>query len=416
MVPPLPPLRAGLDIMPSPVPGRPGLLIRDPFRYADSTLIVPPPLVPCLACFDGERTELDLRELLVRSTGSLQVGDMLRHLVDTLSSGGFLEDEVSGRLREQRHSAFAEAEMREPSHAGSAYPAEPGPLRAVLSRQLDGTRADDVEPPPADDILAIAAPHVSPEGGWACYRAAYRALRPEHASRTFLILGTSHFGPPESFGLTRKPFLTPLGATRVAADLIERLAETGGPAARMEDYCHSVEHSIEFQVVFLQYLFGHDITILPILCGPFARSTEEGGPPEGDPHLARFLEALGEMAERERGRLLWVLGIDMAHMGRRYGDGLCARAGQAEMAVVARRDTQRIERLTEADAEGFWSLIQEEADPLKWCGSSPLYAFLRAARPTGGKLLRYQQWNIDEESVVSFAGLAFSRRSTPGPE
>ena len=35
----------------------------------------------------------------------------------------------------------------------------------------------------------------------------------------------------------------------------------------MEDYCHAVEHSIEFLVVFLQHLFGSDIRILPVLCG-----------------------------------------------------------------------------------------------------------------------------------------------------
>jgi hypothetical protein len=38
-----------------------------------------------------------------------------------------------------------------------------------------------------------------------------------------------------------------------------------------------------------------------------------------------------------------------------------------------------------------------------------LYVFLRAAAPQGGELLRYEQWNIDEESVVSFAGMAFRR-------
>ena len=32
----LPPLRQNLDLMPSPVRDRPGLLIRDPFRYADA--------------------------------------------------------------------------------------------------------------------------------------------------------------------------------------------------------------------------------------------------------------------------------------------------------------------------------------------------------------------------------------------
>src|SRR5215813_8443495 len=48
----LPRLRRGLDIFPSPVPDRPGLLFRDPFRYADEILIIPPLLVAALNFFD----------------------------------------------------------------------------------------------------------------------------------------------------------------------------------------------------------------------------------------------------------------------------------------------------------------------------------------------------------------------------
>jgi hypothetical protein len=45
---------------------------------------------------------------------------------------------------------------------------------------------------------------------------------------------------------------------------------------------------------------------------------------------------------------------------------------------------------------------------LKWCGSAPLYTFLKAVPHARGELLRYEQWNIDEQSVVSFAGIAFA--------
>ena len=30
----------------------------------------------------------------------------------------------------------------------------------------------------------------------------------------------------------------------------------------MEDYCHAVEHSIEFQVVMLQHIYGPKVRIL----------------------------------------------------------------------------------------------------------------------------------------------------------
>src|SRR5881296_2212518 len=105
---PMPRLRTNLEFMSSPVPDRPGLLIRDAYRYSDVTLIVPPDLVQCLRCFDGETTELELRESLVRITGDLQVGELQQSLIDALASSGFLEDDTYERLREERHRQFAE--------------------------------------------------------------------------------------------------------------------------------------------------------------------------------------------------------------------------------------------------------------------------------------------------------------------
>jgi hypothetical protein len=413
--------------MPSPLPDRPGLMIRDPFRYTEAVLVIPPPMVPLLALFNGKRTEADLREALVRLTDDIRVGELLRHLVDTLHNGGFLQDEVFEGMKRARQDAFAAAPRREASHAGSAYPDEPGALRETLARYMDGLGPEGAvaatpdgsteagrEVAPAvglNGLLGIAAPHVSPEGGWRSYRAAYAALHPEHADRTFVILGTSHFGAPDRFGLTRKPYATPAGEAPADLGLVDELAQAGG-AVDMEDYCHAVEHAIEFQVVFLQHRFGPAVRIVPILCGPFAGAMERGRP-EDDPGVGRFLEALGGLARREAQRLVFVLGIDMAHVGRRYGDAFRARAGFGRMASVEARDRERIERVLAGDADGFWSLLQQDADPLRWCGSSPLYAFLRAVRPGAGELLRYEQWNIDDASVVSFAGIAFRRDAVP---
>src|ERR1700689_4982447 len=109
--------------MPSPVDQRPGLLIRDSFRYSDAVLIIPPPLIQCLSCFDGQQTQLDLRAMLVEISGQLEVGELEHQLIEVLTRGGFLEDDTFRSLKEQREREFAEASVRQPSHAGSAYPA-----------------------------------------------------------------------------------------------------------------------------------------------------------------------------------------------------------------------------------------------------------------------------------------------------
>ncbi len=389
--------------MPSPVEDRPGLLIRDSLGYSDAILIVPPPLVQTLACFDGQQTQLDLRAALVEATGDLQVSEIEQQLIEVLTTSGFLVDETFSRLKEQREREFAEAPVRLPSHAGSGYPDEPAELRKVMNGWMAG------DPPAAaeDNLVAIAAPHVSPSGGYESYRAAYRLLGSQYKDRTFVILGTSHYGAPERFGLTRKPYATPWGESRVDLRLLEELARKAPDAIAMEDYCHAVEHSIEFQVLFLQSIFGPDISILPILCGSYAQSIYRGGKPEANENVNRFLGALGEIGAREGSRLLWVLGIDMAHMGRRYGDEFKARANENEMLAVGGRDRMRMERIAAGDAGGFWDLVQENHDDLKWCGSSPVYTFLKAMPDARGTTERYEQWNIDPQSVVSFAGMSF---------
>jgi AmmeMemoRadiSam system protein B len=413
MAPPLPRLRGDLDIMPSPLREQPGLLIRDPFRFSEATLVVPPLLARCLACFDGEQSELDLRAALGRLTGRADVGRAAQHLITALRDAGFLQDEVFDRLRAERERAFVGAATREPAHAGSGYPATALALTRTLDGYLDQAPDAPARAPrkrkPAE-LLGVAAPHVSPEGGIGSYAAAYRALPADLADRVFVILGTSHYGEPDRFGLTRKPFATPFGAARTETALVDRLARAADGAVRVEDYCHAVEHSVEFQVVFLQHLYGPDVRIVPVLCGAFAEGPQAGRPPEASDRVARFLDALGELVAREGRRLFFVLGVDMAHVGRRYGDELHARVDEGELVEVAARDRDRIDRLAAGDADGFWQLVHERGDDdLKWCGSSPLYTFLRAAGGVRGDLLRYQQWNIDDASVVSFAALAFRR-------
>ncbi|HEX4170277.1 MAG TPA: AmmeMemoRadiSam system protein B [Bryobacteraceae bacterium] len=398
----LPRLRFNLDFLPSPDQKKPGLYIRDPYGYSDATLLIPPPLVQALECFDGSQFPRDLRAELVRITGEIETSELEKHLYDSLDEAGFLENDRYRTLKAQREQSFATEATRLPNFAGLAYPAE----RVNLSELLLGRVGC---PQGSGNTIAIAAPHASPDGGWSTYRAAYQALpSPEEAlDRTFVILGTSHYGAPDRFGLTRKDFVTPFGTARTNTAFVDELAAAAPAAVRMEDYCHSVEHSIEFQVVFLQHIYGPEVSILPILCGPFVKSVYEGGLPEQNEDVARFFAALGNMAAREGRKLFWVLGVDMAHIGRRYGDPLRAKARLGEMLAIEQRDRERIAQIVVGDKAQFWPLIQQNNDDLKWCGSAPFYTFLQVLPNVKGELLDYHQWQIDPESVVSFGALRF---------
>jgi len=411
----LPRLRAGLDIFPSPVPDRPGLLLRDPFRYTEEIIIIPPLLARGLLYFDGERTKIELQAYLSSQTGQFIPGEIIEAMFDALNSHGFLETEEFERLRVQRHAEFAAAPQRLPAHAGTAYPEQADGLRLRLDEYLrHGQSANPVietnNGQASDSLIGIAAPHVSPEGGWPCYAAAYNRVPRHVAEKTIVLLGTSHYGEPEKFGLTRKPFVTPLGTLEVNTELVDWIIARAGESVVLEDYCHAIEHSLEFQCLFLQQKLGSDFKIVPILCGPFADGLLFGRPPETDPKVERFFQTLGEMAELHRSRLFWVLGIDLAHIGRRYGDPFVARAEHGQMIEVREHDAERLRRVCEGDAAGFFELVKPDRDRLKWCGFSPLYTFLQTIKGARGNVLRYDQWNIDEQSVVSFTALEFTAK------
>jgi MEMO1 family protein len=400
----LPPLRRVLDVFPSFDARRPGLVIRDPLGYTDSMLLVPREWVLALSCLDGNHTVLDVQEKLTRAAGMLVYGDTVREFVGVLRQKGFLESEEFHRMRDQRHREFREQPERPPAHAGAAYPADADDLRRTLNQWFDDITCAADGPP--DGIVGVAAPHVSPEGGRDCYAATYRRLSamPQLRERIFVILGTSHWGAPGRFGVTRKPFVTPLGRLQVATEMVDWLESRGGKAVAEEDYCHATEHSIEFQCIFLQHIFGADLKILPILVGPLANGVS--GKRSGDPRSEEFFAALAELAARFGDRLFWTLGIDLAHVGRRYGDPFDAEADQGEMVEVATEDRERLEMICRGEHEEFREALGEH-DELKWCGASTLYTFLRAMTGVRGREIRYEQWNIDPQSVVSFTSLEF---------
>ena len=175
----------------------------------------------------------------------------------------------------------------------------------------------------------------------------------------------------------------------------------------MEDYCHAVEHSIEFQVVFLQHLFGASVRILPILCGSYAPVFMRAACPRirRAPPASSELSATWQHARATSSAGCWVLTWRTWAIVRRSA----ARARRSRRdAGVAERDRKRIESINAGDATGFWEQVRENHDDLKWCGSSPVYTFLKALPQARGTLRKYQQWNIDEQSVVSFAGMSFA--------
>src|SRR5207249_3548916 len=230
------------------------------------------------------------------------------------------------------------------------------------------------------------------------YAWAYRDLAERCAADLFVILGTCHVGMRHPCALTRKDYDAPLGPARADRDFVEALAARAAQDCFGSELAHRNEHSIEFQAVFLQYLYAgrRDVTVVPVLTSFVHEALARGRRPEDDPRVRAFLEALGETAAASRRKVAFIAGADLAHMGTRFGDP----------EPIGREDRAMLERVEAGDADGFFESVRRDNDRRRICGLSPIYALMRALAGARGSLRRYGQWP-DPEGVVTFASVVY---------
>jgi hypothetical protein len=179
-----------------------------------------------------------------------------------------------------------------------------------------------------------------------------------------------------------------------------------------EDFAHRSEHSIEFQLLFLQRLFPmEEVPILPILCGSLEPFLLRGMKPLEDPGVARFIDGLGHWLSDSPGGRLLVAGVDLSHAGPKFGDDAPARSLEEQFRAS---DKRLLEALDGGDADAFYESVAQDHNRFKVCGFSALWTLLAALPGVRGKVLDYKIWHEEPtQSAVSFAAVAFHRESSP---
>jgi AmmeMemoRadiSam system protein B len=395
--------------MPDPVQGR-VLVLRDTEGIAEASVGIPSPLIPVVARFRGEQTcEQIARDLSRELGGEIDVEVVLR-AADTLEKALFLEGPAYRAARESVVSAFSASPTRTASHAGGAYFADPGELRAYLeskclAKATTQTRAASGQP----RMVGLVSPHIDPWRGAVGYGHAYSALAAALAPEadTFVVFGTSHAPMRRPFALCRKAFDTPFGPMECDEEAVDRIARATEFDAYADEFNHKREHSIEFQVVFLKHLLGaRPARIIPVLAGLGEAQVGKTDPAE-DADAMRFLAAVREVVLERGSRAVVVAGADMAHVGPRFGDR--APYDARERARLAAADEASVSCAAEGDATRFWTDVVSDLETRRVCGLGPIYSLIKSL-PGGsrGKVLHYEQ-TIDEQdgSIVSHAALGF---------
>jgi hypothetical protein len=398
-----------VEVFPVEHEGERYLALRDPAGYTESTVMIPIALLEVVSLFDGEHEIADIQAAVMRRRGELIDSTQIRELAGALDEHGFLDTPAFAARRARIDRAFLAQAQRPASHAGGAYPDDPAALRTMM----DGFFDPPAGPGPiaagadtGDRVVGLVAPHIDFHRGGPAYAWGYRDLAERCDADLFVIFGTCHAGMSSPFALTRKPYDTPLGAAAVDQDFVDALARRSGQDCFEAELAHRREHSIEFQAVFLRYLFAarREVRVVPVLTSFVHEALTRGMRPEDDPRVTRFLDALGETAAASGRRVAFVAGADLAHVGPRFGDSEPVSA--ARLAALAAEDRATLAAVEAGDAEAFFDDAARDGDSRRICGLSPIWTLLRATGGARGAVRRYGQWP-DPEAVVTFASVVF---------
>jgi AmmeMemoRadiSam system protein B len=383
--------------------------LRDQAGYTDAVLLLPVAVVEMVALFDGRHSLLDIQAEMTRRHGEIVPRSDIEAVVAGLDQHGFLDSPRFAERRAQVDAEFRSAPTRPATHAGGAYAGDPAALRAAMDGFFD--HPDGPGPAPLDasagpPVRGLIAPHIDFHRGGPAYAWGYRDLARRCDADLFVIFGTCHSGMRDPFALTRKAFDTPLGPAAVDRDVVDAIAARAGQDCFGSETAHRREHSIEFQAVFLRYLFGgdRDFTIVPVLTSFAHECLVRRQRPDDDPRVPRFLDALAGALAASGRRVAFIAGADLAHVGPRFGDAQPVSAAQCR--DIERDDRAMLESVQAGDAAGFFASIAADDDRRRICGFSPIYALLRVLPGTPGDLRRYGQWP-DPQGLVSFASVVY---------
>ncbi len=393
-----------MEFFPVQHEGQQFVLIRDHLGLVEEGKAVGLPLYQIMTLLDGTTTVRDLQMELMRQRGGVLVGaDEINNLLAHLDESFLLDSERFKNAKERIIADFTAQRIRSCSHCGKSYPENPSELRVrldeILNRELS-------IPEPEVKLSALVAPHIDLNVGYKGYSTAYQMLKHTVPSRV-ILLGVGHQLQNALFSLTDKDFETPLGITQSDRETIRRLREAGQGIIAPDDFIHRSEHSIEFQLIFLQHLIsGKDFTIIPILCGSLQTGLSEYSRQAYVEQTGRFLDELRLILNDPEQETILIAGVDFSHTGPKFGHEMPASHLQNSS---QEHDQNLLKHLTRLDAANFWEESRRVNDQFNVCGFSALACLLEILPECQGELLHYEIWHEEPtRSAVSFASLLFT--------
>jgi len=327
-------------------------------------------------------------------------------VITRLDGYGMLDTPAFRAKKEEARKAFAALEVRPASHAGAAYPADTLELTALVRDHLKAAEQEALAPVSASGpVRGLVLPHIDFERGGKVYAQGHRMHADGRLPSLVVVLGVAHAGGPEPFIVTRKDYETPFGRVKTDIAAVGALEKASGRGLTTEEYAHRSEHSIEFQLAWLQALHRDEqFTVLPVLVSAFEQYTGQASP-LFDERIAKTLAGLKALVA-ERNPLV-IASVDLSHVGPRFGDEI--EPNEEVAGLIREADHEMLAPAEAGDAEAFWVEGMRDGNERHVDAISGVYALLRILGPrVEGKLLGYGQAPDPAGGIVSFTSMSFS--------
>lgn len=400
------PVLNNIEILPVRHQNKNLICLRNPEHTEVPPLLVSELTLHILQFFDGKHSLKGIIDIFLKDYNvNLDINNLTK-LIEQLDDSRLLDSENYNQYLHQIENRFLKQSSIKCSHADICYPGDREALHKTLDEFYSRT-GEETCSGKAGNLTGIISPHIDFNRGWQVYVQAYRNLG-NITPGTFIILGTSHYAKTSNpYILTKKPFDTPLGRTHCDDDIVSEIAMRCDWDVFDGETSYRSEHSVEFQIIFLQHLLGaeNDFRIVPILCNSFNDYINEGISPAKNPQISEFIHILKDVTRNCEKNIFYIAGVDMTHYGRKFGDD--TELDRETLEWIRCRDKVTLEKIAEVDPEGFYSLVEKEKDERKICGLSSIYTLLSVTDANTAKILDYDMAvEQNSQSVVTYASAA----------
>lgn len=401
---PVPRIRPDLDVIPVRNNGDSYLYFHDMRGYVTDDFALDYDVRNLLTLLDGRKNINDLKPYLGKGVNV----DQLLEYIRFLDENRVLYSSHFQTYAEQLEREYEQANVHHSVTAGSSYPADPEELRAFLDDAF-ATHGGNKMHTSAQTIKAMYAPHIDLRVGMKTYVESFRALKNLKPKRV-VMLATSHYAglhanlyQNKPFIVSSKDFAMPMGTVPADREAIGRLMENAEETGVSgHDRAHRMEHSIELHLLFLQHIWDHDFSIIPIVIGGFDELFYMQ-----DSHLSYQIANFARQLREQFGDddTLFLISGDMAHVGKKFDDEQPAATKRKE---VEQFDEHFLEAGESGSTERMLNLIKRNYNPYRICGFPPLYTFLKAFPNLKGHTISYDRWDETErESAVTFGSILY---------